>query len=139
MSYDAQLTLFSAGGPQDGAWAPHLTLIAIPLLSEVRAGPSSKASCVRVQVRNPPFCASCAPLQREYAVRTTVDVFTRMPCPCGSLVIPFTLVDTCGVPRMAQILEPGTGPRTRRVTFAGGFSKWQDFANIRTTVPSFSR
>ena len=32
-----QLTLFSAGGPQDGVWAPHLTLIPIPLLSEVRA------------------------------------------------------------------------------------------------------
>ena len=31
-----QLTLFSAGGPQDGNWAPHLTIIAIPLLSAVR-------------------------------------------------------------------------------------------------------
>ena len=35
---------------------------------------------------------------------------------------------------MPQILEPGTGPRTRKVTFAGGFSKWQDFAGIRTMV-----
>ena len=34
---DAQLTLFSAGGPQDGVWAPHLNIIPIPLLSEVRA------------------------------------------------------------------------------------------------------
>ena len=33
-----------------------------------------------------------------------------------------------------QILEPGPGPRTRVVTFAGGFSKWQDYANIRTLV-----
>ena len=36
--------------------------------------------------------------------------------------------------RTAQILDPGEGPRTRKVTFAGGFSKWQDFAGIRTTV-----
>ena len=32
-----QLTLFAGGGPQDQKWAPHLTVIPIPLLSQVRA------------------------------------------------------------------------------------------------------
>ena len=35
---------------------------------------------------------------------------------------------------LAQILEPPTGPRHKRVTFAGGFLHWQDPGGLRTQV-----
>ena len=48
---DLKLTMFVGGGPEDGAYAPHVTFVPIPLLSKVppRPGQAMRA------------CATCRP------------------------------------------------------------------------------